>query len=175
MSRSLLRFCRTLTVLGATAMLSGNALAVVESSCPAPCPVAPKTALFVREAGNLAAGGSAFLPGTLQKGVKKTVLRVDATFTVDVDPTVPGLWIMPTLNGINAGNLHPFALCESSRATICTVSATFWWDIDALEAAHPGQFVGQPLDIILWGGNNFGAGSGLPFQASFAAQVVKKQ
>lgn len=173
MSHAFIR--RTLTMAAAGALLATNALAMVESSCPAPCTVPPKTSIFVRETGALGTGGYIYVPGTLQKGLKKTVLRVDATFVVDVDPTLPGLWLRPKVNGIKIDGPLTLTVCDSARAANCTISATFWWDLDALEAAHPGEFIGKPLEIMLEGGNMFGSGQGMEFQASLAATLVKKQ
>jgi hypothetical protein len=175
------RLLRNLAVVGATAMLSSAAFATVESSCPAPCTTLPKSALFVREtAGVLGQGG--FLPpleGTLRVGTRKTVLRVDASVTVEVDASVNGYYIDAYINGrdlsSSKGYVPSFTTCDNTRSYLCSVTGTFWFDIDAHEAAFPGEFVGKPVTITLTGGNLHANGNGRPYQASFSAEVVKKK
>ena len=101
------------------------------------------------------------------------MVRVDATVTVDAS-TSPKLFLWASLNaqspgvgydghGTGCADTHPY----------CTMSMTLWFDIDQLEAAHPGKFVGQPLSVML-AGECLTGGGGAPYWASFDAQVVKK-
>jgi hypothetical protein len=171
---------RTLAVAGATAMLSTAAFAAVESSCPAPCDRPPKTALFVRDAPTSldAFGDMPTLYGTLLRGSRNTVLRIDASVLVKSDVSVPGVHVTPRLNGylpITAGIGGRSFPCTSPNPIFCAATGTFWFDIDALEAAHPGEFIDQPLNISVDGGNTSASGGGLQCEASFSAQVVKKK
>jgi len=174
------RVLRTLAVFGTTALLSGPAFAAVESSCPAPCTILPKSAVFVREtAGVLGPQNGWLVPlqGTLRVGTRKTVVRVDATVTVEVDPSVTNYYINADINGrdLYPGNPPSVTTCDNTRSYLCSVTGTFWFDIDALEAAFPGEFVGQSLTISLRGGTLNAQGNGKPYQASFSAEVVKKK
>ncbi len=172
------RVLRALAVVGATALLSTAAYAAVESSCPAPCTTLPKSALFVREtAGVLGPQNGWLVPleGTLRVGTRKTVVRVDASVTVDVDASVKNYHISAFINGRPGNNPHIATTCDNTRSFLCTVNANLWFDIDALEAAYPGEFVGQPVTITLRGGTFNAQGNGRPYEASFSAEVVKKK
>jgi len=164
----------------AVAVLAAPALAAVDSSCAPPCTVAPKSALFVRENDGTINANSYIVPlqGTLQKGTRKTVLRVDVSLFVQIDPSMPSVYIYPTVNGQKAGTGYAGlmqAVCDHSLSAYCSVSGSFWWDLDALEAAHPGKFIGQPLNIAVDGGSLVGGGVGQPYSASFSAELVKKK
>jgi hypothetical protein len=171
------RTARTLTVLGTTALLSTAALATVESSCPAPCSIPPRTTLFVRDAGgSMPAGNEVILNGTLLKGVRKTVLRVEATITMLVsDPNITRLTIAAALNNLGPALGEAQTLCDSNKAQFCTATGSFWFDVDALEAAHPGLFLGQPLNIQIVGTPGGASATGALYTVSFSAQVVKKK
>jgi hypothetical protein len=174
------RLLRNLAVVGATAMLSSAAFATVESSCPAPCTTLPKSALFVRETAGVLGPQDGWLPpleGTLRVGTRKTVLRVDASITVEVDASVNDYYMHVYVNDadLSPGNAPSLTTCDNTRSYLCTVNGTFWFDIDALEADSPGKFVGQPLKITLRGCTLDSNGNGRPYQASFSAEVVKKK
>lgn len=179
-SRPLIRVIRGITVACATVLVATPALAVLESSCPAPCLKPPKSVLFVREDGAINGFGYATsLHGTLRKGTAKTVLRLDVSATLQLSPNPIGRFLVDaSVNGIDASpvlNLQGNA-CDNTQSIFCSVVGTFWWDIDALEAAHPGMFVGQPLKITVVAGNLFGGGgTGDPYVMSFSAQVVKNK
>ena len=158
-------------------LITSPARATLQSSCPAPCAKPPRYAIFVREtAGTLDANAHLTpLTGTLLKGSRNTVVRVDATVTVETSPAPSSLFISAALNnqypgvgysghGTACADTHPY----------CTMSMTVWFDIDQLEAAHPGMFVGQPLSVSLGGGGLTGGGAGDTYWATLDAQVVKK-
>ena len=99
--------------------------------------------IFVREtAGTLDANANLTpLTGTLLKGTRHTVVRVDATVTVEaggVGP--PSIFFEATLNDQVAGYSGHGKACADTRP-YCTLSMTLWFDIDQLEATHPGMFV----------------------------------
>src|SRR5262245_20956107 len=174
------RILRNLAVVGVTVMLSSAALAAVESSCPAPCTTPPKSALFVRETAGVLGPQNGWLPpleGTLRVGTRKTVLRVDASVTVDVDASVDDFYIHVYINGrdLSPGNAPSLTTCDNTRSYLCTVNGTFWFDIDAFEADSPGEFVGQPVKITLRGGTLNAGGTGRPYEAAFSAEVVERR
>ena len=117
----------------------------------------PRTTLFVRDAGaTLNSSGSLAAPltGTLRKGKKKTVVRIDATIVVQgVQPLIPGVFVRPSINGVAVGALQLAAAPCSTVAGVCSASGSFWFDLDALEAENPGAFVGQPLQQVPAVGN----------------------
>ncbi len=174
MSPSLNRF-RTLVL--ACALAATPALAVVTSSCPAPCARPPKYALFMRDTNKLDANSYTVpLAGTMSRGTAHTVLRVDATAAVMGSGSILSLQLYPIVNGqyqdssfvgdVNAcAQTHPF----------CSITGTFWFDIDELEAANPGSFVGQPLNISVQAGAQTGSDPGASYHLTFSAQVVKKK
>ncbi len=174
------RMLQGLTVIGATLVLSTAASAVIESSCPAPCTVPPKSVLFVRQTEGLLQSNRIHpLSGVLRKGSAKTLLHLDVSALVTNGGAVTFVEIHPTLNGVDATPIFDgsqFNTCDKSQTTHCSVSGTFWWDIDVLEAAHPAAFIGQPLTIELNGGSVFTPGApAVTYEASFTAQIVKKK
>ena len=57
----------------------------------------------------------------------------------------------------------------------CQAATEFWLDLDAAEAAHPGQFIGVPLVISLraeWRGD--GPDDPIAVDASLRARLEKK-
>lgn len=181
MSSTLMRVVQSL-IIGATLVAAVAALAATESSCPPPCTKLPKSSLSMRETSTLDAGGwASLLTGKLNKGQAHTIVRVQADITVDMLTPMNRVMLEPQLNGAyytGAPLGITGSVCDSNKSTYCATSASFWWDIDAMEAAHPGEFVGKPLDVWMWagafmGGNNVGAGS--KYVLSFSVQVVKKK
>jgi hypothetical protein len=167
------------TLVAGAALLASPALAVVQSSCPAPCAKLPRYAIFGRETGgHLDANGYLVdLVGTLAKGIRKTIVRVDASVNVEGGVGFNSLYVSAYLNGKSAGGVGTsgYGTACASTHPYCTVTATIWFDIDALEATYPGQFVGQPLTVSVGGGALTGSGAGRSYWASFDAQVVKNR
>jgi hypothetical protein len=65
--------------------------------------------------------------------------------------------------------------CNTASAVDCTVTGTFWLDLDAAaEAADPGMYLGKPLNISLSAGSVAGGYSGRPYKETLSAQLVKK-
>jgi hypothetical protein len=165
------------TLIAGAVLIASPALATLQSSCPAPCAKPPRYAIFVREtAGNLDANAHLTpLTGTLLKGTRNTAVRVDATVTVEASSGPASLFLWASLNAQSPGvgyDGHGTACADTHP--YCTMSMTLWFDIDQLEAAHPGKFVGQPLTVMLAGEGLTGGGGGAPYWATFDAQVVKK-
>ena len=126
------------------------------------------------------AGQADPLIGTMGKGVHNRVLRIDATITVFMEHALPSLGVRPWVNDLEpypgAVNVPSIAVtaCDWIKTSTCTVTGSFWFDLDALEAANPGTIIGKPLVITLNGGSPAGQGDGLRYSASFSAELVKK-
>ena len=147
------------------------------SSCPAPCLKPPRYALFMRESATLDANSKiAPLIGKLSRGTARTVLRLDATIFTLGNGTIGSVFVSPTVNGKSFDPVYASIVgaCVTGQSA-CTVTGSFWFDVDELEAQHPGQFVGQPLNMSLAGGALSGTGPNANYTAMFSAQVVKKK
>jgi hypothetical protein len=108
---------------------------------------------------------------TIEKGKKKTVLAIEATLSDGVSYPTPSairvLGILVRVNGVTAwpnpnASYQYYTDCgfDGDVAPVaCSVSGTFWFDVDAAELANPGQFVGQPLVVELTAGDLPGGGA----------------
>lgn len=113
------------------------------------------------------------LTAMIARGKSRRMLIIQATLQYNgTDASVYGM--VPTVNG---HGVEPFsrsvAYCTNS---LCDSTAGSWWlDLDAAEAANPGEFVGQPLLVRLIGGEISAA---VPtdgvWNAGLAVQMVKK-
>jgi hypothetical protein len=122
-------------------------------------------------------GWTSALTGTLSRGTAHTVVRIDATFLAPTKGTMTALEMHPMINSRYADDLslqEAFSPCSDPHPSR-GMTATFWFDIDALELAHPGMFVGQPLGISVSAGPLAGSSSGSEYLLSFSAEVVKKR
>jgi hypothetical protein len=158
-------------------LMASPALAVISSSCPAPCAKPPKSALFMRETNDLDANSYTVpLSGMLSRGSAHTVVRVDATFMVPNRGTMSTVEVYPVLNGRfqDLSSTGVINACSTTHPT-CSVTGTFWFDVDELEATYPGTFVGQPLNLAVVGNPLTGSAAGFTYHLSFSAQVVKKK
>ena len=172
------------TALGLVLGLATTASAVNYSTSPG------KNSAFEASTGNpLTAAGTTQLTATIEKGKKKTVIAVEATY--GDGPYIPtsvqkrALAMNVTVNGVT---MHPDPAASyqyvidcgwamgSGPPAACFTTGTFWLDIDAAELANPGVFVGQPLSIVLTAGDV--AASPLigvtPMDASLSVRVTKK-
>jgi hypothetical protein len=117
------------------------------------------------------------LKATIKKGKPHTVLMVQVMMIFEGQlppvtgqilamavPNVDGLWMEPT-----SGNTH-FSISQlcPTNVTFCTVTGTFWLDIDAHK-----ELVGNPLNITL-SGQACNGGGGAITHATLAAQLVTK-
>lgn len=111
-----------------------------------------KTTAYASASGLTFAPTPATVPAAavqIAKGKKKRALEIDITAivqsvaagqTIQVRPLVNGLAIEP-LGGVQAEHG-----CDTGVIN-CTAQGSFWLDLDAAEAANPGQFANQPLNI----------------------------
>jgi hypothetical protein len=148
---------------------------VQERSCDPDCATKPpKQTLFIRSSGDLDGNGaSPQITGTLAKGKKKTVIRVDLTYEwFSLSNQFRSLTVKA--NGkfpINFVILSHITSCGSGS---CVVSATYWFDIDQQEAVYPGQFYGLPVTISLEQSAK-AADANSTYNATLAIAVVKKK
>jgi len=144
----------------------------------APVTTSPgKTSVFVSETAVLdGIGDIPQITAQILKAKAHQVLRLDVTIIVDGSPLVAGMYTRAQVNGLdmNPGALLPTSQCDTTSILRCSVTGTYWLDIDTAEAGTPGAFVGQPLNIAVIGGNKAASGGGLPCTSSVSAQMVKK-
>jgi hypothetical protein len=147
----------------------------MEQSCDPDCSIKPpKEALFIRSTGDLDANGaSPVISGTLKKGQKNTVVRVDLTYewfslnnqfrslVVKINNKFP----------VNFVILNHLSSCGPGS---CVVHATYWFDINQQEAVYPTEFIGQPLNVALQSSAKV-ADANSSYNATLAIQVVKKK
>ncbi len=157
-----------LVAVGAT-----SSWAVVETSCPAPCKKPPSTNVFVRELnGNFdAAGLIAPLTATLAHGKKHSVLRIDVMLLSTLTNNARGLFETVSVNSTSLAQ-QPIQACPTDQP--CVLTATYWLELDAAEAASPGMFFKGPLQVNVSGGViNINAGIGNHYEATLAVQLLK--
>lgn len=98
---------------------------------------------------DLLQGGT--VSGQLEKGKKKRILKI--TGRTDPEGMHGYLRSYITVNGIAVEPLE--GLYGDQAATYCTggypclINATWWLDLDAAEAAHPGMFINVPLNVVM--------------------------
>lgn len=169
---------RTILFRVAISMVLGAALAV-----PASAQVGPssgKNSAFVQDF--LAAVLPSSAPGVklaevgLLKGKKKRnlVLDVEADYSNTAEDVFPVVRV--EINGIDVSAGHGLSdWCEvHGLLSLCSVSRTFWVDLDALEAANPGLIVKQPLVVSVWMYDLLGATSATTGPVTLAARFEKK-
>lgn len=120
------------------------------------------------------------LTGTIEKGRPKRVLTVQGLLTsmgagehAYIKPRVNGVYFEPTDdfgNGAAAAGVN----CPTTATLTCSASGSWWIDLDAAEAEHPGTFIGQPLVIELLGFTNSFNGLPGPLIAEMSARLEKK-
>ena len=127
---------------------------------------------------------------TIPRGRKGRVLKVEATFQANINVVGPNVCpnqpksveLFPVVNGVG---LEPSSFitahnncapCSDAFCLLgCGTSGNFWIDLDQAEAAHPGLFIGQPLNVVLIA-RSFGNAGGcqLLTSASMSAELVTK-
>ena len=142
-------------------------------SLPAPaCTKLPKENMCFRQVGDFDGNGAIVqAAGTLAKGKKGTIVKVDMTFewfTLSAQFRPFNL----KLNGKFPANFLILNHLDSCGNGACTRHATTWFDIDAQELVYPGQFYGQPLNITL--DSNKTADAGSSYNVTICASVLKK-
>ena len=115
--------------------------------------------------------------GTIAKGKPHRVLVVEGMIAAIgpgenayTKPQVNGIDFEPT-DDVGTG-LAASVNCASTATLACTATGTWWIDLDAAEAAHPGMFYGKPLNIVLGGFTNLN--HGISVAAVMNARLEKK-
>jgi hypothetical protein len=121
--------------------------------------------------------GSGVNPGTMGatilKGKKKHVLVIDVKVTLADTSGAEVSVYQPTVNGL--GSVQPIALSGITTTKCgvggsgCSVSGTYWFDIDAAEVALPGTFYNHPLNVSI----NIAVSN--PSAATSTSMVVKME
>jgi hypothetical protein len=132
----------------------------------------------------LPAASVVLLSGQIAKGKKKRVLTVQAMMTngasapsvlpivLSLQPLANGVAMEPTSGGGAQGAVVDCGFSTPPTAA-CTVTGHWWLDLDAAELAHPGTFIGKPLEITLTGGTLAG-GIGTPVDVTLSAKLETK-
>jgi hypothetical protein len=132
-----------------------------------------KTSAFESASINaLTVGTADLLTATLLKGKAKNVLAIEATMTTNTggDGT---LHMVPTVNGVAVQGTTVNQPCAFTVAH-CTVTGTWWLDLDAAEAANPGSILKVPLEITLEGGVLAGGEADVSATVTLSVRMVKK-
>lgn len=158
------RDCLVVTVVAAllAGVVSGGA-----SRASAASPSPGKTSAFASSdfggTGDIPFAFTTLLSASIAKGKSKSVLVINgmlssgsslATSTFYLRVSVNGVWAEPqtfgTVSLIAQG-------CGVGGSRMCTLTGTWWLDLDAAELANPGSFKGKPLEVVLEGGEEVAA------------------
>ena len=119
------------------------------------------------------------LTGTLARGKPHRALVVHGLLTSI--GAGENAYILPRVNDVAFNPADDFGNgsgsgvnCPSTSTITCSASGTWWLDLDAAEAAHPGTFIGQPLVIELKGFTSLFNGIPGPLVAAMSAELEKK-
>jgi hypothetical protein len=116
------------------------------------------------------------LSGVITRGRAGRVLVVEA-FVGSVAPGENGAF-RPRVNGVfleptdDLGNGNAMSInCPTTATFGCTGNGHWWLDLDAAEAANPGDFLNVPLTVDLLGGG----ATPLGVVANLSARLEKKR
>jgi len=168
------------TVLALALSLSSAGVASAATTSPG------KNSAFVSSSGVMTSL-STKATATILKGKKRTVLAIEASYSDGASyPTAALIRVLGMTVSVNGVLAQPNPSAPYQYITdcgfvdtppvACSVTGTFWLDIDAAELANPGMFVGQPLVVDFRAGDlTNGAGVGvMPMDASLSVRVQKK-
>ncbi len=137
-------------------------LALASAGC---CCVSNKIAAGSATSVPLPAGTTKLVKATIDKGIAHHILVVEATIQqlgivppgdmMTMFPDVNGLGMQPDPSSPSAAQVYKmcfnpyFQPDGSGDYPVCLFSATWWLDLDAAEATHPGTLIGKPLLVTL--------------------------
>ena len=107
----------------------------------------------------LGPGGQAVLGAEIVRGRRGYVLTVEGMLTAYNPAGRAVLLIVPLVNGIALNPVGGAAAVRCSSGKPCSVSGSWWLDLDAAEAANPGLVIGKQLTIGLTGADLASTGS----------------
>jgi hypothetical protein len=116
------------------------------------------------------------LTATIEKGKKRRMLTINASLHYNgLDATLLGIDVTVNGWGVEPEN-RSVMYCTNGLCD--TVTGSWWLDLDAAEAEHPGLYINQPLLVRLIGGEITGGGTvalddGV-WDASVSVQMTKK-
>jgi hypothetical protein len=125
------------------------------------------------------------ITATIEKGKRKRLLVANATAVVGDgvgSSTYCDLSLKLTANGVSmlaaANNRHAVVTCNCADVGClgCTANAAAYLDLDVAEAANPGLFIKQPINVQLQIEAIGGAGcaGGADDAATLVVQMLKK-
>jgi hypothetical protein len=120
----------------------------------------------------LGSGLPTLLTATIAKGKKKKVLAIEASL-VTSSGAVGTLELAAEVNGVAPEGQSVNQACTAGTQH-CTLVGTWWLDLDAAEAANPGTFLKQPLDVTLKGGAQAGGDPDIQATATLSVRVESK-
>lgn len=125
---------------------------------------------------NVTGGYANVLSVQLPKGVKKRILEVDAQL-IETTNNATAIGLMVYVNGYamepsTSGSAPVVDNCTASTVG-CTAQGHWWADLDAYETAHPGEFIGLPLNIEMRAAKSPGAGT-TTGKGTISARLMKK-
>ena len=168
--------CCAAVVLGTLSLAASYAAAANDtftSSCNPPACTQSKQNLFLRASGDIEPNGTTVqLAGTIVKGKKKTVVRVDVTHEY-FSMSAQFRNMVVKINGKFAADFLILSHIPACGPGDCVVSATYWFDIDAQESVYPTQFYGQPL-VVTFDSSKAADGNSI-YNTTMAIEVVKKK
>lgn len=136
----------------------------------------PKERVMVSVLGDFDGNGtSPELSAILAKGGKKQLVTVDLTYEYFSQSSQFRALTVRVNDKFPAPNfviLNHITSCGPSG--LCLLHAKYWFDVDGLEAAYPGQFYGQPLKVDLEASTK-AADASSSYNATLIAEVVKKK
>ena len=146
---------RTILIAG----VAGLAAVVVASTASAQTFTSGRTFAFASSGTDVVPLGSqGWTTATITKAKRKHVLVIDGSVTYTGNSAINFLDVFtrvftPLSNEVSADGGYYQTDCSGAFfGGSCTVSAHWWVDIDAREAAEPGLWANQPVTVDLQGG-----------------------
>jgi hypothetical protein len=153
----------------------------IGNAAPVSSATTGKKSIFVAEESGVTVdfGDVPPLTGTIAKA-KSGILAIEGqiTFLSDATAGTTGVYQQLLINGFALNAIHPFSVpgpevnCGTGHSE-CTITATYWVDLDAAELEAPGLVLNQPLVITFRGGVLTGPAV-VNYRASFSARLEKR-
>jgi len=95
----------------------------------------------------------------IKKGKTHRVLTVEGMLSIYSAAGAAKLLMVPLVNGIPLNPVGKAAAASCTTGEQCSVTGSWWLDLDAAEAANPGVGLGQQLNVTLVGNDTAETGS----------------